>query len=173
MSLVNEHPINLAGRVLLLENLRKISPEEFKKTKLVKKIPRALVTYDEQTDNGEFIEVVEYNWEYLLFDTTMHQLRVVFEEFFKQEAEQKQATKIIGLEGEPLVMTGQGVVAAEDVQKVKEESVEIREIRKDMDAKLAELPVVPEECYSVEKSNPFPVKEMKERKEQLENEADQ
>ena len=109
MGFSTQHPMNVVGRCLLLEKIRFISPTKFvENEKVAKAIPMAVITYDEVTDSAT-VEVTEINWEYLLFEATMHQLQILFDEFVKKDKEKgedpkllKTATPLVGADGQPL-----------------------------------------------------------------------
>ena len=87
MGFSTQHPMNVVGRCLLLEKIRKMDPKKLVESEtLLKTIPQATFSYDEvQEGTEETVEIVEINWEFLLFDATMHQLQTLFDEFFKKD----------------------------------------------------------------------------------------
>ena len=88
-------PMEIVQRFLAMEALRELGPEAIEKYN-ENLVNRFVETSEDGTENG----VVEFDWEYMIFDAPYHQLDMVFKKI--EEEEKANTSSIIGLNNKPL-----------------------------------------------------------------------
>lgn len=87
MKFSQQHPLNVYARCVLLEEMKKLKPEDIHKV-----APEFIIEYEEADENGNIFEI---DWKFALFDATMFQLKKIFNNFVVDKKPKSEGDKIV------------------------------------------------------------------------------
>jgi|GEM_PF-5901406 hypothetical protein len=95
MSFKSQHPMDIVHRVLAMEVIRELGAEVVKDLN-----PNLIKSYIEEDEEGNETEVLELDFEYMLFDAPIYQIELALKKL--EEDDPEKISSFVGLDGKHL-----------------------------------------------------------------------
>ena len=87
-------PMEIVNRMIMADALRELGPEIVQTYN-----PNLIVSFTEEDEEGNEKEVIQFDWEYIIFNSPIFQLELVFQKM--EEEAKKNVSSILDVNGQP------------------------------------------------------------------------
>ena len=87
-------PMEIVNRMIMADALRELGPEIVQAYN-----PNLIVSFIEEDEEGNEKEVIQFDWEYIIFNSPIFQLELVFQKM--EEEAKKNVSSILDVNGQP------------------------------------------------------------------------
>lgn len=87
-------PMEIVNRMIMADALRELGPEIVQVYN-----PNLIVSFTEEDEEGNEKEVIQFDWEYIIFNSPIFQLELVFQKM--EEEAKKNVSSILDVNGQP------------------------------------------------------------------------
>ena len=87
-------PMEIVNRMIMADALRELGPEIVQVYN-----PNLIVSFTEEDEEGNEKEVIQFDWEYIIFNSPIFQLELVFQKM--EEEAKKNVSSILDVNGKP------------------------------------------------------------------------
>ena len=87
-------PMEIVNRMIMADALRELGPEIVQAYN-----PNLIVSFTEEDEEGNEKEVIQFDWEYIIFNSPIFQLELVFQKM--EEEAKKNVSSILDVNGHP------------------------------------------------------------------------